>query len=58
MLNCMNYHVSENNETYYGYRSLWRLSKRLKLEYKTLCSMLLTERQVYFKEHSLIVTMI
>ena len=66
-LNCMNYHV-ENNEGFFylqdGIRSLWRLSKHNNIPFKTLLKGLVSpNKQVMFKDFDgngdyLLITMI
>ncbi len=51
-LNCCNFQVNTNEGYFYldnGYRSLWRLSKKINVPFKELCLKLMSEGQVTFK---------
>jgi hypothetical protein len=50
-LNCWNFQVNTNEGYFYlcdGYRSLWRLSKKINVPFKNLCAGLVHEDQVVF----------
>jgi hypothetical protein len=51
-LNSSNFQVNTNESYFYladGYRSLWRLSKKINVSFKELCSKLLEDGQVAVK---------
>lgn len=51
-LNCSNFQVNTDEGYFYldnGYRSLWRLSKKINVPFKELCLNLMSEGQVTFK---------
>jgi hypothetical protein len=50
-LNCYNFQVNTNEGYFYldnGYRSLWRLSKKINVPFKELCVKLMDVGQVVF----------
>ena len=52
-LNCYNFQVNLNDGGHFylcdGYRSLWRLAKKIDVPFKELCSRLIHDGQVVFK---------